>query len=708
MTEQSKGIQNKFGTAVRLICVLLIAVMPVIAVIVYGAPLGQMATLLLFFLFYIQLPGMLIAGMAGLNKGHVSTYLAAGTFTGWAVNILAYFISDSLDNNIVLMAAGPVLSFAFIAGSIAKSKRECSIIKKIRFNRVSLALCIFTTLVLFYCLVNTQYRYLAPELCDTIYVNPDKAYHMGIINALSHGYPLHSLWVQGKTMKYHIFTEILLSIPVRLFGVRADVMSVSFSPYFTAYCFAVSFYSFFREMAEKPGRAGLYCLIFFPSMMFNIRRWTSSFAFKLILTNDNYAGYGLAAMLVTIVVFSKWYDKYKEGERGHIKMLALCVALTMMVTGIKGPIAAVFVAGLWGTMLLGIIMKKVKPGALLPLILITAAFLLIYMTVLGAQGQVNEPGGAALKLAGITNIAFWKEAIIDFLSAHGIPKSLRLVAVLLIFMAFFFTIYLVPFCAGYIREFILVISGRKDFEPAKVLVYAECLVGFVAMMIFSYSGHSQVYFGLVTLILAPAVAYWFLEDMEKSRASSKGAKYALRVTAGIMALTILFTCTLQVSYFNRRIKDAVSYTKPEKSEDMYLSISNSEYEAMRWIDNNTEKDALLANDRYYSIAPDEYDYDNRWDNRFFLYEVYANRPSYISGSGFDMSKEDIPLRIEMVEKNNQLYDVNNSGRGDLARDLGVDYVIVSKRFTDIPDLSNEDYELCFTNDDVDVYSVNNP
>ena len=708
MTEHSITGSQKYETAIRLICAALILVMLVIAIAVYGAPPWQLAILLLFFLFYIQLPGMLIAAWARLNNGHISTYLAAGTFTGWAVNILAYFISERLGNNIVLMATGPLLSAAFIAGLIVKSKRERDIGGRIHFNRVSLALCIFTTLVLLYCLVNTQYRYLAPELCDTIFVNPDKAYHMGIINALSHNYPLHSLWVQGKTMKYHIFTEILLSIPVRLFGVRADVMSVSFSPVFTAYCFVVSFYSFFREMAGKPGRAGLYCLIFFPSMMFNIRRWTSSFAFKLILTNDNYAGYGLAAMLVTIVVFSKWYDKYREGSRYHFRLLALCMILTMLVTGIKGPIAAVFIAGLWGTLLLGIIMRKVKPGTLLPLLLITAAFMVIYMTVLGAQGQVNEPGGAALRLAGITNIAFWKEAVIDFLSSHGVPKILRLVAVLIIFMAFFFTIYFVPFCAGYIGELILVISGRKEYKPAKVLVYAECLVGFIAMMVFSYSGHSQVYFGLVTLILAPAVAYWFIEDMEEASALSRGAKHALRITAGIMIITLLFTCALQASYFNRRIKDAVRYSDPEKSADMYLSISRGEYEAMRWIDSNTSRDSLLASDRYYSVAPDKYDYDNRWDNRFFLYEVYANRPSYISGSGFDMSKEDIPLRIEMIDKNDQLYDVNNEARGSLAKKLGVDYVIVSKRFTDIPDLSNEDYELCFTNEDVDIYSVKKP
>ena len=708
MAERS-GTENRiFKNAIRLTCAALIVILLIISFAVYGAPGGQMTTVLLFFLFYMQLPGMLVASWAGLGKGNLSTYLAAGTFAGWTINIAAFFISIFTGSNIALYAAGPILSAAYILTVLLRAKQRDSKLSKKQLRDVSPAFCIFAVLVLLYCLVNTQYRYLAPELCDTILVNPDKAYHMGIIDSLSHGYPVQSMWVQGKTMKYHIFTEILLSIPVRLFGIRADVMSMSFAPLFTAYCFTVSFYSFFREMAGKPERAGIYCLIFFPSMMFNIRRWTSSYAFKLILTNDNYAGYGLAAMLVLIVAFDKWYRRFVDGDRGSIKLLIFCMMLTILVTGIKGPIGAVFVAGLWGTMILGIIMRKVSPKTLLPLLLITASFVFIYMTVLGAQGQVNSPGGATLKFGGMTNIAFWKDSLIDLLNAHGMPQIVILAAVLAAFMVFFFTIYFVPFCIGYIREFVLVIAGKKEFVPSKVLVYAECMVGFAAMMFLSFSGHSQVYFGLVTLILAPVISYWFIEDMENSGKASKAAKAVLIATAGIMLITVIFTASLQASYFNRRIKDAVSYADPEKGGSKYLSISNGEYEAMRWIDTNTPKDALLASDRYYSVALKKYDVDNRWDNRFFLYEVYANRPSYISGSGFDLAAEDIPLRIDMIEKNKRLYDVNDTGRGDLARELGIDYVIVSKRFTDVPDLSNEDFEKCFTNEDIDIYSVKNP
>ena len=136
-----------------------------------------------------------------------------------------------------------------------------------------------------------------------------------------------------------------------------------------------------------------------------------------------------------------------------------------------------------------------------------------------------------------------------------------------------------------------------------------------------------------------------------------------------------------------------------------MSISNDEYEAMVWLSENTDFDSLLATDRYYSVPLEKYHVDNRWDNRFFLYAVYSNRFTYISGSGYNIPDRDYELRRQMLHNNNELYDASNDERGDKARELGVDYVVVSKRFTDVGDLTHEDYEKCFSNDEVDIYKI---
>ena len=59
----------------------------------------------------------------------------------------------------------------------------------------------------------------------------------------------------------------------------------------------------------------------------------------------------------------------------------------------------------------------------------------------------------------------------------------------------------------------------------------------------------------------------------------------------------------------------------------------------------------------------------------------------------------------MIRTNKELYDPENEDRGDLARSLDVDYVVVSKRYDDAANLENKDYELCFSNEGMDIYEI---
>jgi hypothetical protein len=67
-----------------------------------------------------------------------------------------------------------------------------------------------------------------------------------------------------------------------------------------------------------------------------------------------------------------------------------------------------------------------------------------------------------------------------------------------------------------------------------------------------------------------------------------------------------------------------------------------------------------------------------------------------------MSKDELK---EMIDNTNEMIDPANDARGDLARSLDVDYVVISKRFHNVGDLSSEDYTLVFSNDDMDIYEV---
>ena len=701
MTLQLSGSIKRI---IELLCMIVVAGMVVVGIAVYGAPISSLLILFAFLVVYVQLPGLLFVRMAKVRNSHISTDMAMGVFLGWSFNITVYFISDLISGDYLLLVSGPAVTLLYL-WILYKDRKSGLNTKKAKLCGIPITVFLFMTLVIFYCLVNTQFLYLAPSLNNFTYMNPDKAYHMGLINSLSHDYPLQSPWISGVFIAYHIFSEMLLSIPVRLFGIEADVATQSFGPYLTAYVFGISYYSFFREMSSKPKRAGFYCLLVILANIYVTRRASTSIAFKFALVNDNSTGYGVAAVLVSIIAFKKWYEAYINKLDNRYSLLLVLTVLVMLSAGIKGPMGAVAIAGMWGTVLLGALLRKIPLRTVIPLLVITAGFVIVYVTVLGSKGQTNSSGNSIIAFAKIADIAFWKKPLVDALKAYGVTKIIRLFMVLTVFMAFFTTAFFVPFCLGYIRELVTVLTGRKEYEPARVLVYAECFVGLVAMFMLNYSGHSQIYFGLVSAFLVPIIAFWFIEDMEELRDKSNAAKHALRISVTALTITMIATSLSLISYFERHVKDAINNSRPTTDADMYLSISNDEYEAMEWIEDNTEKDALLATDRYYSVDPRKYSYENRWDNRFFLYGVYSNRFSYISGSGYNMRQADWTVRKEMIETNEKLYDEDNPDRGKLARELGVDYVVVSKRFSGDINLKSEDYEPCFSNDDIDIYKI---
>lgn len=692
------------GLLAAITAVLVLALVS-ISIFSYGAAPLSLLIFAAFFIFYVQLPGMAILDLFRISPARTSTGLALGLFSGWAFNIAVYFINDFIRNDFLLYVMGPVMSAVFIVSVIRRGKDSLIASFKDALSGISLWLCLFVLLALCYSLMTTQYLYLSPDMSEWICVNPDKAYHMGLIDSLSHDYPLESLWIQGRHINYHIFTEILYSIPVRLFNMDADFVLMSCGPYFTTYAFCVSLYSFFAELTSKPDRAGLYCLLVMLSNLYITKSYYNSIAFKFALTNDNSAGFGIAAAMMFMVLFHMYYESTELSTGRKIGFVVLLGAFMMLTTGIKGPMGAVLIAGLWGTFILGFILRKVSFKQILPLLILTAGFLLIYLTVLGSKGQSNGSGQSVISFATITNIAFWKKPLIAMMKAIAIPKSVRLLVVLLVFMIFFLTAFFLPFCIGYLRELFLVLTGKKKYDFTRVLVYAAWMVGFICMFILNYSGHSQIYFGLLPAFLSPIISFWLFEDLEDQMRAGLNKGRLLKFITAVFACSIICTSALLGIHISHLIPANISHTDPEFKYGKYLSMSDEEYTAMKWIKDNTPEDSLLATDRYYSVSLKKYSYENRWSNRFFLYASYSNRFCYIAGSGYNLGAKEWPVREEMIEINSTLYDADNEDRGDTARELGIDYVVVSKRFTKVPDLTNEDYEICYTNDDIDIYEI---
>jgi len=687
------------NTTIKILSICAMIAMVLLAILVYGAHPTDLLTFAFFIIFYIQLPGQFMMRVLGFRPAHISTLLCVGLFTGWAFIIVQYFITDLIQTDALLYGIGPICSIAYIV-LLMKNYLDVGG-SSFRFTRMSTALFIFLALALLFTLLETQYQYLDPLMDEETFMTADKAFHMGLINTLAHGYPMESPWLSGYYITYHIFTEMMLSVPVRLFGLTSDAAIMCCGPYLTVYAFGTSFYALLREMLVSKQRAGLWCLALMLSNIFIAREPIRSIAFKFVFENDNVAGYAVSCGFAFVIVMKYWYDAFTEG-RSSWRYLVIMTALIMLATGIKGPVGVVLVMGLWGTFVLGLILRRISSRSIIPIMIMTAGFLLIYVFVLGSKGQSGVEG-SPFGMAKILNITFYKEPLIAWMTAHGIPLMGRYLVLIVVFVIFMLTAFFLPFVIGYIRELILVLAGKKDYYFPRIVVYACFLVGFIGMMVLRFHGRSQIYFGFLPVFFAVLIAIWFFEDME-NKYDRSGRIISRTVGALFIAALILCTAGLGLQY-KSQIHSARLYADPTHEQDKYLSMSRDEYKAMEWIRENTPDDCIITTDRYFSTDPKKYDMENRWDNRFYLYTVYADRNCYVSGSGYTLPVAEWPLRAERIRENDKLYDKDNPKRDELAKELGINYLVVSKRFTDAGDLSDKAYKLCYSNDDVDVYEI---
>ena len=696
--------QTRASTLIKAISTAAMAAVVIISFAVYHASMPKLAVFVLFVLLYVQIPGLLVIRTLNIRTIHISVDLLLSFFTGWAMVIAEYFLCDLLNNDLILYLVGPIYSGLYIYFLITK-RFAPAVIGRLSLLRIPAGMYAATAILMVYVFLHTQFMYLSPELCSDVYASIDKVYQMGLSMSLSRDYPLACPWVDGVIEYYHLYTQILFSVPLTLFGLSPDFITMSCAPYLTTYTIALGFYALFRHFCARKDRAGLYTLSVLLSHMFIARTATASYMFRILLVNDNHGGFAIACLMACAIMMDICLKKRAEEPRSGYKEIVLLTALAMLLTGIKAPVGLVLAGGVIGTFLLGLILKTpVLRIAALPTATISAGFIATYMFLLGSDPTSGATNETLINFGRMTGICFWKYPLIESLQKIGIPGPVRLLCILAVFACFFFTIYTIAFAAGYIREFVLIVTKKKDYDFARVCVYATALVGFVLMMFLSYEGHSQVYFGTATTAFAPLIAFWFIEDRPSFK--SKPVIFLYKASLVWFFSVIILTSISLFAGMYIVAPSAAYHAQPEATYNPYQSLSSDEYDAVMWLKDNTPEDSLIASQMYASVSPEDFDYHDRWSCCHFLYAAYSCRMFYLEGSGFSLETYEAPLRLKMIRNTDKLYDPKNSGRGDLARSLGVDYVMVTKKtHPATPDLSSDDYKPVFSNDDVDIYEV---
>lgn len=688
--------------SLKILSTIAIIVMVLISLVIYHADILDLLIFAFFIITFVYLPGIFLTRITDINFPNLSSFLLVSFCSGWILIVAEYFLRAY--TGISLYYANPFLSLILIFYTLKGNGASLSK-RFVSFSKIPTSVYVFVALIMLYVLLNTQYQYMSPELSASITASNDKVYQMGLIYSLSHGYPLVDPYVSGLTVYYHIFTQVLFSVPVSLFGMEPDFIVMSGCPYLTVYLFCLSMYSMFRHFCKHKERAGLYSLSFVLAHQLIARSIHASYLFRILLINENYGGFAIASSVSWLIVLDYYCGTVansNNSRRLRISTIALLTAMIILTTGIKAPVGLVIVGGIVGTCILGLVLKKSSYTKLLSSSLFSVTgFFLVYKFLLSLDGTSGVGSNSIIGFGEITGICFWKPGLVAAMKDAGLPLIIRLAIIFALFSLLFFSIYFLPFVVGYIRELVLVIRGYKEYDIARVTVYASSLVGFILMFLLRYEGHSQIYFGTTTAVFSSLIAFWFLEDIE----SKSSATILYRATLIVMSLFLVVSVSTLVGEYKDLIPKAVEHSNPESTFNKYKSLSSDEYKGVMWIKENTHKNDLIATQMYASVNYDDYDIEDRWKSCHFLYAAYSGRNYYLEGSGYSFTLSDLDTKVEMIRNTKALYDPSNQERGKLAKELGVNYVFVTSRLYPVGDLSSDEYTRVFSNNDVEIYRI---
>ena len=132
-----------------------------------------------------------------------------------------------------------------------------------------------------------------------------------------------------------------------------------------------------RTSSVVCDRAGVYALSFLLSNVFIGRSISTSYMFRMLFINENYAGFSAACIIAAVIVLNVYFRQPEKTKK--VRSVVLLTVLTMLLTGIKAPLGLVLAGGLIGTFLLGIILRRVSfKEALMPTLFPSAGFFFVY------------------------------------------------------------------------------------------------------------------------------------------------------------------------------------------------------------------------------------------------------------------------------------------------------------------------------------------
>jgi len=649
------------------------------------------------YILYVQVPGHILLNLVKVRYGSTLIDSLISFFCGCFVLFFEYYLFSFLNISWMIIYFNVAISIIYILRAVFNGEKTIldNFINSFRekiFDIRPIALVFFGIIITGF-MLNLQFQYVSPTKYEFTSLGQDFLWHMGNINSLANSFPPLDYRISENHFFYHYFQDLLYGICLKIFKIPADVVIFTCSPYLLTYLFGGSLLVLFRKFCKKKNNAEIYGIIFILlslcplGVVFNGEKWTASWLNIHIFSNVNCVAFALSAVIVFIISLEQCC---------RLSNIMISALIMFVVTGLKGPMAIVIIAG----MIMALIIEAFVNRALNKkhtMIVITSliSFLIVYLFIISGIQMGSSPKGSNLNLFSTDTIddGFFYNIMFDYIENN----VLSYIIIVMLEMICLVGALAIPYLIYIISEGKNILSGHDDRNSwIRNIIYFSIFTGIGGFLFVGQSGFSQIYF-LFTIL--PFMYMEVICMIEKRNEYSK-----IKKTFVLLSFAIGFLVSSY--YFINDVKElalTALYKSEEQNveeESFFTGMLRDEFAGMVWLRENTPNDSVIATDRRNITENECFE---MIDGRYYYCSAYSQRKIFMEGTAFSsITDNEINKKMNILKK---IYSEENLKRGDIARENGIDYVVVTKTASGNIDLSNEDLKLCYNNDRIKIYKV---
>ena len=647
--------------------------LPIIALLIlnlavlihYGAHPEELALFLLAIIFFTFLPGLLLLECLHLYEDD-GYKLVLAMVAGIGLDIIFYIVAAILEWWWLFhLGAGLVLLVLIIRKRLLPNIKLLATLPGHLGRADWLAFSLLSLLLLGLLAVFQFIPNPLPGGSSSLIYYIDQPWHLGNIAEIKNHWPPQDPRLAGYPFNYHIFVYIFIAFLAHVTGITLPVLYFRFSVWLlVALLFAVVYFAGCRWF-DRRATGWLHIAVFFPMGTLLL-----SYPFNLFLTSLFTSPTYLLAAIFTLALLVE-FKAYMQGQsQAH---LVLIIILVTGLAGAKGNFFPVLYCGLLTFGIYNLLSPQKEPRIKILLATTLVPFGLVFAYIFKGGGSE----GINIVPLEVVRYTYLYTSCSNWLGTTG--GNWLIWALLPIYLAALLGVRL-PVLLNLLRN-LAASRHRLGFE--QVFMAATITVSLIAGFTLSYRGRSEHFFLFIGSICLNLLAAGYLLEIYKSHRS--------RWLQLFMTMLIVLAVA-DTGLTARHLPQVI----PELTAVSYQPLTPSLHEALVFLRDNSEPDALVASYRAFIYSPD--------DPRFFYYSAFAERRMLVEGWGYMSAQRQSAAQTRYADMTTLYTTWDEELAGSILKKYGIDYVIVENQINQHLWFNTGRYlQPVFENGDLEIY-----